>query len=363
MRRCVRPRGGRLERHGPVGGAQPDLGPGGRERQGLGGRLLVEPDGRLDRLHQPGGRLQPGHLRVRLRRSGGPLLHQVPQGAGPDALLPEAREDIGDVPQVGAGRADEQDPAAPVGEPGVGVQEVRGAVQGDDRLSRARPAVHHERAPGTRTDDGVLVGLDGAENVPHPLRPVAAEAGDERRLVVERGMPGDGVRVEHLVPVVADPATAPAVSAAAPQPHRVGVGGTEERLGGGGAPVDQQPAALAVGEAEPADVHRCGAVLAGHVPEAEIEPEAAQGAQAGGEPVDLRVPVHRLAARAAGSPALGVEAGGQLGDRRVQGPGDGREVLLVGGDQRRVGLGGEVVGEEESAGGEGVHGVRSVECL
>src|SRR5207249_1792485 len=34
---------------------------------------------------------------------------------------------------------------------------------------------------------------------------------------------------------------------------------------------------------------------------------------------------------------------------------DGREVLLVIGDQRRVGLGGEPVGQGERAGGQGVH--------
>ena len=168
-------------------------------------------------------------------------------------------------------------------------------------------------------------------------------------------MPAEPVRGEHLVPVVADPAAGPAVPAAAGQAHRVGVGRAEERLGRGRAPVDQQPAARAVGEAEPADVHRLGVVRADHAPEAQVQAEAAQRAQPGGQPVDLLVPVHRLLALAAGRPALGVEAVGQVGDRLLEALRDGREVLLVVGDQRRVGLGGEVVGKVERAGRQAIH--------
>ena len=170
-----------------------------------------------------------------------------------------------------------------------------------------------------RADDGVLVGLDGAEHVAHPGRPVAAQAGDEGGLVVERGgVPVEPVRGEHLVPVVADPAAGPAVPAAAGQAHRVGVGRAEERLGRGGAPVEQQPATRAVGEAEPSDVDGLGVVGADDVSEAQVEAEATQGAQAGGQPVDLQVAVHRLLADAAGRLALGVEAVGQVGDRLLE---------------------------------------------
>ena len=117
-------------------------------------------------------------------------------------------------------------------------------MQRDDGLARARAAVDDERAAGPGPDDRVLVGLDGAEHVPHPGRAAAAEAGDERGLVVERrGVPVEPVRGEDLVPVVADPAPGPPVAAAARQPHRLGVGRPEERLGRRGAPVDQQPPA------------------------------------------------------------------------------------------------------------------------
>ena len=171
--------------------------------------------------------------------------------------------------------------------------------------------------------------------------------------------PSKPVRGEHLVPVVADPAAGPAVPAAAGQAHRVGVGRSEERLSRGGAPVDQQPATRAVGEAKPSDVHRLGVVRADHAPEAQVQAEAAQGAQASGQPVDLQVPVQRLLADAAGRLALGIEAVGQVGDRLLEALRDGREVLLVAADQRRVGLGGEAVGKVKRAGGQGVHVISS----
>ena len=154
--------------------------------------------------------------------------------------------------------------------------------------------------------------------------------------------PVSAVGGEHLVPVVADPAAGPAIPAAAGQTHRVGVGRSEERLGGGSTPVDQQLTTRAVGEAEPTDVHRLGGCRAPTMcPRQRSSTEPTQGAQPSGQPVDLHVPLHRLLADAAGRLALGIEAVGQLGDRLLEALRDGREMLLVAGDQRRVGLGGE----------------------
>ena len=65
--------------------------------------------------------------------------------------------------------------------------------------------------------------------------------------------------------------------------------------------------------------------------------------------MDLHVPVHRRLAYAAGRLALSLEAAGQLGDRLLEALRDGREVLLVAGDQRRVGLGREVGGKVKRA--------------
>ncbi len=348
-----------LECLGPVVGAQPDVGPVGRDGHPFGGRLFVEPDGRFDRLHHVRGRLQAGHVRVGLDRRSGSLGDEVPQGAGLHALLAEAGQDVGDVGQVGLVRTDEQHAAPAVREARVGVEEIGGAVQRDDGLPRTRTAVDDESAAGSRADDGVLVGLDGAEHIAHPRRAVAAQAGDEGGLVVERGMADEPVRGEHLVPVVADPAAGPAISATARQTHRVGVGGSEERLGRGGTPVEQQPTARAVGEAKSSDVQGLGMVRADHVSEAQVQTETTQCTQASAQPVDLRVPVHRLPACAAGRLALGIEAVGHLGDRLLQALREGREVLLVARDQRRVGLGRETVGKVECAGGQRVHVISS----
>lgn len=93
--------------------------------------------------------------------------------------------------------------------------------------------------------------------------------------------------------------------------------------------------------------------------EAQVQTEATQGAQASGQPVDLQVPVHRLPAFAAGRLTLGSEAVGQVGDRLLEALRDGREVLLIAGDQRRVGLGREVVGKVKRAGGQGIHVIGS----
>ena len=252
-------------------------------------------------------------------------------------------------------RADEQHAAAAVAEPRVGVQQVRRAVQRDDGLAGAGAAVDDERAAGAGADDGVLVGLDRAEHVAHPRRPAAAEAGDERGLVVERGgVALEPVGGEHLVPVVADPAAGPAVAATAGQAHRVGVGRSEERLGGGGAPVDEQPAAGAVGEAEAADVDRARRRPRG--PSGRGRGRGRSGAgcaaarSAGGSPGRGPAPPgRRRRAPARGSSSRSDRSAMRLLEAR----GDGREVLLVAGDQGRVGLGGEVVGEVERAG----HGV------
>ncbi len=116
------------------------------------------------------------------------------------------------------------------------------------------------------------------------------------------------------------------------------MGRAEERLGRRGSPVEQQPTTLAVREAEPSDVHGLGVVCADDVSEAEVQTEAAQRAQASGQPVDLHVTVHRLLANAARRLALGIQTVGQVGDRLIEALRDGREVLLVAGDQRRLGL-------------------------
>ena len=120
----------------------------------------------------------------------------------------------------------------------------------------------------------------------------------------------------------------------------------------------------AVRKAESSDVHGLGVagyrLRADDASKTQVQTEATQDAQASGQPVDLHVPVHRLLAYAAGRLELGVEAAGQVGDRLLEALRDGREVLLVAGDQRRVGLGGEAVGKVKRAGRHRVHVISSV---
>ena len=137
------------------------------------------------------------------------------------------------------------------------------------------------------------------------------------------------------------------------------MGRPEERLSRGGAPVDQQPPTRAVGKAKPPDVHGLGVACADHASQAQVQTETAQDAQPSGQPVNLHVPVHRLLAYAAGRLALGIQALGQVGDRLRQARSDGREVLLVTGDQSRVGLGVEAAGKVKRAGSQRVHVVSS----
>jgi hypothetical protein len=75
--------------------------------------------------------------------------------------------------------------------------------------------------------------------------------------------------------------------------------------------------------------------------------------------VHLGVPVHCLLADAAGRPELGLEAAGEVGDRLLEGVRDRGEVPLVGGDQRRVGLGGETAGKVKRTRGQWVHPISS----
>ena len=229
---------------------------GGLDEVRLRGRLLVERHGRLDRLDHPQVGLERGDLRVAPRARAADLGHQVADGARLHAFLPEARQHVADVGEVGRVRAHEEHATAPVPQPRIGVEEVGRAVQRDDRLAGAGTTVDDQCPTRPGPDDGVLVGLDGAQHVAHPGRTAPAEGGDERRLVVERRGVGQSLVGERLVPVVDDPAAHPAVATPAHQALRVCVGGGEERLGGRRAPVDEQPAAVGVGESEPSDVRR-----------------------------------------------------------------------------------------------------------
>ena len=218
-------------------------------------------------------------------------------------------------------------------------------MQSNDRLPRTRTAFDDERPAGARADDGVLIGLDGAEHVSHLGRAAAAQAGNEGGQVVERRVPFQPLGAEDLVPVVGDPTTGPAVPAAAGQAHRVGVRRREERLGGRGTPVNQEPTTRGVREAEPSDVRGLGLVRTDHAAEAYVKAEAAPQAQVCGQPVNFQVSIQRRSSLAPRGFALGIELVRQLGDLLLQALRDGCQVQLVASDHRRVGLGGKMLSE------------------
>jgi hypothetical protein len=128
------------------------------------------------------------------------------------------------------------------------------------------------------------------------------------------------------------------------------VGRSEERFSDWGAPVDEQLTTRAVPQPKPSDVDGLGAVCVDNASKTQVQTEPTKSAEPSGQPVDLQIPVERLLADAAGRQPLGFEAVGQVGDRLLEALRDGREVMLVDRDQRRVGLEAEAVGKVKCAG-------------
>jgi hypothetical protein len=126
------------------------------------------------------------------------------------------------------------------------------------------------------------------------------------------------------------------------------VRGREEGRRSGCAPIHQQPVPARIGEAGATDVH--GTLVAHDAAEAQVERVPPEGTESGTRAVDLEVTVERLLPRALVAPPQCIEPRADLGRRTLEGGGDRREVRLVGGDERRITLGGESVGKVEDAG-------------
>ena len=133
-----------VERPCPVRGTQRQLSHIRLHDEGFFRWLLVQPYRGLDRPDHVSQRLQPCHLRVGLDGRGGSLWVQLPQCADLHALLAEARQHIGHVVQIRLMRTHEQQAAAAVAQAGIGVQQIRRAVQGHDGLAGAGAAIDHE---------------------------------------------------------------------------------------------------------------------------------------------------------------------------------------------------------------------------
>ncbi len=137
-------------------------------------RLLVEPHRRLDRRRpsppSPSAGPPPGRARPAPSRPRAPGRAACRSARPPRrGWAARRRRRRG---RAGAARRTSTPPRR-CAEPRVGVEQVGRAVQRDDRLAGARSAVDDERAARAGPDDGVLVGLDGAEHVAHPGRAAA----------------------------------------------------------------------------------------------------------------------------------------------------------------------------------------------
>ena len=135
----------------------------------------------------------------------------------------------------------------------VGVEEVGGAVERHHRLARAGAAGDHGDALVRGADGLVLFGLDGGHDVAHGAAAGAAERRHQRTLAEDR-QSGLGGAVEEVVLDADHAVVAAAQDPTADHVHGLGLRGAVERLGGGGAPVDDQRFVLLVAYPDAADV-------------------------------------------------------------------------------------------------------------
>lgn len=154
-------------------------------------------------------------------------------------------------------------------------------------------------------------------------------------------------------------AARPPVPPAAGQTLRMGVGCGEERPGGGGAPVDQQAAAVPVGEPRSAHVHGfagtvVGAVAGGdHAAQCQVQAEAFEQTQPRGQPANVRVPFQGILATAPELLPQGGQALTVIGPAVFECGRDGGDMPFVRGDEGGVRLGRQVLRQGEGRGGVG----------
>ncbi len=141
-------------------------------------------------------------------------------------------------------------------------------MEGHDGLAGAGAAGDEGGAAAGGADRGVLLGLDGGDDVPHAPGALAAQGGHERA-VADHGELLGGVLVEQVVADLLDAPPEGADDAAAGDLLAVDGGGAVEGRGGGGAPVHQERPVLGVAHAEAADVADAAVV---EVQAAEHEP-------------------------------------------------------------------------------------------
>ena len=219
--------------------------------------------------------------------------HEVGQHDLLHAGLAQRRQHPLDVAQEQAVGPDDQDALVLQREP-VRVEQVGGAVEGDDGLAGARATLHHEHAGLRRADDLVLLALDGGHDVAEAAgaalleggdqRGVAAEAGPVAVALLDVGADAEVALAEQLVFDVEELAALHGEVATPGQSHRVAARGPVERLGHRCPPVDHDRLPLGVGHGQPPEVERLHALGAARV--------ADLGAALLGQPVDAAEDEH-----------------------------------------------------------------------
>ncbi len=112
----------------------------------------------------------------------------VGDGGLDDRLLAERGEDLGDVAQERTARAEHEDAFS--AERRMVVEKEGGAVEADGRLARARTALDGEQLAEWGTDDLVLLGLNGGDDVEHLPGAGSLELGQERVATTQPGAAG-----------------------------------------------------------------------------------------------------------------------------------------------------------------------------
>lgn len=219
-------------------------------------------------------------------------------------------------------------------------QQVRDAVQRDDRLARPRAALHDERLLGRGAHDRVLLGLEGRDRGAHAAGTPLGQGCQQRALADEAVLvvrPGRRA-VERLV-VHAGDAVARGPHVPAPREAlRLARGRGVEGAGAVGAPVEHERVGVVVGRGDPDPPDVARHALDG-VDAAEHEP-ALRPLELGAPTVQPRAP--RALDDVLGAGPVRVDRHGELGVQLGEEPGAARErgveVLLLLRDGVRGGI-------------------------
>ena len=146
----------------------------------------------------------------------------------------------------------------------MGVEQVGGPVECHHGLTCARPTLDGVHAGHGGTDDVVLLGLDGADDVAESPGPGCLKGGDEGALPLQAGAVAVSEPLEvseQLVLEAQHGASSAHDVTTALQAHGYRTGGPVEGLGHWGPPVHHDRFLLLVPDADPADVEHAASDL------------------------------------------------------------------------------------------------------